>query len=325
MKKLSFVATKTFIIISIICCFANLIANEKPLLIKFNQKYYFPIFSNFDESFFLKENYLLSQANFHDPEIILAIKESGGWIVFPPIAFSQNTINFFTNGSALSSPNSLNLLGTDDHGRDLFARLIYGLRYSILFGLALAVTSMIIGIIFGAIQGYFGGLVDLFLQRFVEIWSSLPVMFLLLIISATTNLGFFYLLIILAFFNWMHIAGFVRAEFFRLRNLNFIKSAQILGAGNYRIIFKHILPNILPIIFATAPFLMASSMVILASLDFLGLNLLSGSASIGDILNQGKNNIYAYWLGLAAFLAFSVILILLILISKEMEQYFSSK
>jgi microcin C transport system permease protein len=226
---------------------------------------------------------------------------------------------------APSPPNSNNILGTDDNGRDVFARIIYGLRISLVFGLILSLFSLIIGISLGAIQGYFGGKPDLFLQRFTEIWASMPVLFLLIILSSIIEPGFFSLLILMLLFSWIGIVSYVRAEFLRIRNFDFIKSSQALGASNLRIIFKHILPNSTPIILANLPFLIAGSIITLTSLDFLGLGLPINYPSLGELLSQGKNNLNAPWLGISGFVIMTLILTILVFIGEALRDSFDTR
>jgi microcin C transport system permease protein len=295
--------------------FAELIANDKPLIVKFDNKYYFPIIKNVPEKIFIKNNHLLTNADFHDSAVINAINNNG-WLIFPIIPFSYQTINFSIDNKLPSPPTRINILGTDDNGRDLLARLIYGMRTSLYFGIILGFISLSIAIFFGSIQGYFGGWIDLILQRFSEIWSSLPIMFLLLILSTIIEPNFLYLLLIISLFSWMGIANYIRAEFLRVRNLNFIKAAKVVGCSNFDIIFHHILPNIIPIIISTMPFLIAGAISSLTALDFLGFGLSVNSASLGELLNQGKNNLTSYWLGITGFCAITFIITALVLIGE---------
>ncbi len=311
---------KLLAIILIVSGFSNIIANDKPLIVAFNNNIYFPIIEDIEESTFLNKEFSLSSVtDFKDPEIIKAINKAG-WMLLPLIQFNYDTISFAISGSTPTPPNAINLLGTDDQGRDVLARVIYSVRNSLFFGIALSAIILLIGIFLGAIQGYFGGKIDLILQRFTEIWSGLPVMFLLLIISAIIEPSFIYLLLILSIFGWMHIASFVRAEFLRLRNFDFIRSTNALGASHFRIIFRHLLPNALPIIIANLPFLVAGSITTLTALDFLGFGLPVGSASLGELLNQGKNNLNAYWLGITSFITIATILTLLIFIGEDLRK-----
>ena len=302
--------------------FAELIASDKPLIVRYGDKFYFPIFSQVIEKNICGE--FETNADFRDPELQQIIKKNG-WIIFPPIPFSYDTINLSIKSPAPSKPTPENLFGNDDNGRDVLARVIYGIRISLIFGLILAGISALIGIFFGAIQGYFGGLTDLVLQRFMEIWSSMPVLFLLIILSSIFEPSFFTLLILMLLFSWMSLVSVVRAEFLRLRNFDFVLASRALGASNSRIIFRHILPNASPIIISNLPFLVSGSIVTLTSLDFLGLGLPVGSPSLGELLAQGKNNLNAYWLGLSGFAVVTIILTLLVFIGEAVRDVFDSK
>jgi microcin C transport system permease protein len=299
--------------------FAEFIANDKPLLVKFKDRFYFPILQNISEKNFGGE--FETTADFCDPQVQQLITENG-WLIFPPIRFSFDTINYGIKTSAPSKPTMTNLLGTDDNGRDVLARIIYGIRISLIFGLILTFFSTILGIFLGAVTGYFGGLTDLILQRFIEIWLSMPVLFLLIILSSVITPGFFTLLALMLLFSWMSVVSYVRTEFLRLRNFDFVRASRALGAGNLRIIFCHILPNASAIIIANLPFLLAGSITTLFSLDFLGLGLPVGSPSLGELLAQGKNNLSAYWLGISGFVVITAILTLLVFIGEALRDAF---
>jgi microcin C transport system permease protein len=311
-----------FIFIFLFSFFAEFIASDKPLLMRFDNKFYFPIFQKISEKTFGGE--FETEADFRDPEVKRLIEEKG-WLIMPPIPFSYDSINYDIKTPAPSGPTPTNLLGTDDHGRDVLARVIYGVRISLIFGLILTFLSAILGIFLGAIQGYFGGLCDLILQRFTEIWSSMPVLFLLIILSSIIETGFFILLGLMLLFSWMALVSYVRAEFLRLRNFDFVRASKALGASNLRIIFRHILPNASPIIIANLPFLLAGSITTLTSLDFLGLGLPIGSPSLGELLAQGKNNLTAYWLGITGFVTVTTILTLLVFIGEAARDAFDTR
>ncbi len=324
--------------------FAEFIANDKPLLVRFKGDFYFPIFSSISEKFLGGE--FETTADFRDPEVVKLVKKNGhsgnlpaenlptgaepkdlveGLIFFPPIPFSYDTINYSVKSPAPSKPTLANLFGTDDNGRDVLARTIYGVRLSLVFGLILTFFSAILGIFLGAIQGYFGGLCDLVLQRFMEIWSSMPVLFLLIILASIIEPNFFVLLGLMLLFSWMSLVGYVRAEFLRLRNFDFVRASKALGASNFRIIFRHILPNASPIIIANLPFLLAGSITTLTSLDFLGLGMPASSPSLGELLAQGKNNLTAYWLGITGFVVITVILTTLVFIGEAVRDAFDTR
>lgn len=311
-----------FVALFFLTLFAELIANDKPLIVSYDGKFYFPILSQVIEKNIGGE--FETAADFRDPELQKIIAKNG-WMIFPPISFSYDTINLSIKSPAPSKPTSENLFGTDDNGRDVLARVIYGIRISLIFGLILASISAIVGIFFGAIQGYFGGLTDLALQRFMEIWSSMPMLFLLIILSSIFEPSFFTLLILMLLFSWMALVSTVRAEFLRLRNFDFVRASRALGASDARIIFRHILPNASPIIISSLPFLVSGSIVTLTSLDFLGLGLPVGSPSLGELLAQGKNNLNAYWLGLSGFVVVTLILTLLVFIGEAVRDAFDTR
>jgi microcin C transport system permease protein len=311
-----------FLTIFFATLFAEFIANDKPLLLRFDGKFYFPIFEQISEKKLGGE--FETNADFRDPEVQKLI-EKNGWMIKAPINFSFDTINYQIHSPAPSKPSLINLLGTDDQGRDVLARLIYGIRISLIFGLILSFFSALIGIFLGAISGYFGGLLDLALQRFIEIWSSLPILFLLIILSSIITPSFATLLTLMLLFSWIGMVSFVRAEFLRLRNFDFVRASKALGASNSRIIFRHILPNASPIIIANLPFLIAGSITTLTSLDFLGLGLPLESPSLGELLAQGKNNINAWWLGLSGFAAITLILTLLVFIGEALRSTLDSR
>ena len=321
-NRRGYISFLIFAFLFFVTIFAEFIANDKPLIVKFEGELYFPILSGSIESEF--GGVFETETNFRDPYVRKLI-DNNGWMVFPPIPFSYNTINLGLNSPAPSKPDFENFLGTDDNGRDLLARIIYGLRISLIFGLILSVFSTVIGILLGAIQGYFGGKIDLVLQRFMEIWSSMPVLFLLIILSSIIEPGFFTLLGLMLLFSWMSLVSLVRAEFLRLRNFDFVKSSKALGASNFRIILKHILPNSAPIIIANLPFLVAGSITTLTSLDFLGLGLPIDSPSLGEILAQGKNNLNSPWLGISGFFIITLILTLLVFIGEALRDAFDSR
>lgn len=302
--------------------FAEIIANDKPLMVGFGDKIYFPAFKSYSETTFGGE--FETEADYRDKAVQDLIKKEG-WMIFAPIPFSYDTINYQVKTPAPSKPSLQNLLGTDDNGRDVLARIIYGIRISLVFGLILTFFTVIIGIFMGAIQGYFGGLLDLSLQRFMEIWSSMPTLFLLIILSSILEPSFIILLLLMLLFSWMSLVSFVRAEFLRLRNFEFVQASKAMGASNMRIIFRHILPNASPIIIANIPFILSGSIVTLTSLDFLGLGMPIGSPSLGELLAQGKNNLTAYWLGLSGFIVVTVILSLLVFIGEAFRDAFDTR
>lgn len=311
-----------FVTLFCLTLFAEIIANDKPLMVGFENKVYFPAFKSYSETDF--GGVFETEADYRDKAVQELIRRKG-WMIFAPIPFSYDTINYQVKTPAPSKPSSHNLLGTDDNGRDVLARIIYGVRISLVFGLILTFFTVVIGIFMGAIQGYFGGLLDLVLQRFMEIWSSMPTLFLLIILSSILEPSFFILLLLMLLFSWMSLVSFVRAEFLRLRNFEFVQASKAMGASNMRIIFRHILPNASPIIIANIPFILSGSIVTLTSLDFLGLGMPIGSPSLGELLAQGKNNLTAYWLGLSGFIVVTVILSLLVFIGEAFRDAFDTR
>ena len=301
---------------------AELIVNERPLLVRYNDQWYFPQLHDYSELTFGGEFDMY--ADYKDPFVARQINEHG-WMLWPPIRFSYDTINFDLPTPAPSAPTTTNLLGTDDQGRDVLARVIYGFRVSMLFALTLTIASSVIGIVAGAVQGYYGGKVDLFFQRFIEIWSGLPVLFLLIILSNIVQPNFWWLLGIMLLFSWMSLVDVVRAEFLRSRNLEYVRAARTLGMGNSRIMFKHILPNAMVATLTFMPFIFNGSLVTLTSLDFLGFGLPLGSPSLGELLEQGKNNLQAPWLGISAFVVLSAMLTMLIFIGEAVRDAFDPR
>ena len=301
---------------------AEFIANDKPLLIKYKNDFYFPVFQDYSEIVFGGDFETLT--DYRDNYVIDLI-ENNGWTIWPLIPFNHQTINYNLQEPAPSPPSFSNFLGTDDQARDVLARLIYGFRISIIFGILLTFFSSIIGVIFGSVQGYLGGLTDLLGQRFIEIWSGMPVLYLLIIVGSIITPNFWILLILLLFFSWMSLVGVVRAEFLRARNFDYIKAAKCMGMSNYRIIIKHLLPNAMIATITYLPFILAASVTTLTSLDFLGFGLPPGSASLGELLNQGKNNLQAPWLGITGFIAISILLSLLVFIGEAVRDAFDPR
>lgn len=308
-----------FSMLFFISLFAEIVANDKPLIVKYQSDFYFPIFKSYSERTFGGD--FKSEANYRDPYVKNLIKKDG-WLLMPPIPYNYSTINYQIKSPAPTKPNSNNLLGTDDNGRDVLARIIYGLRISLVFGLTLTFFSVIVGMVLGAVQGYFGGLIDLSLQRFMEIWSSLPTLFLLIILSSIIEPGFFILLFLMLLFSWMSLVGLVRAEFLRVRNFDFVRSARAIGASNFRIIFTHIFPSAIASTLAYLPFFLSGSIVTLTALDFLGFGMPIETPSLGELLAQGKENISAYHLGISGFVVVTLICSLLVFIGEAVRDCF---
>ncbi len=305
-----------FACLFLISLFANFIANDKPLVIKYETKIYFPIFKSYPETFFGGD--FETEADYKDPYVIKLINDKG-WIIMPIIPYSYNTIIRDMEVPAPSPPTLKNWLGTDDQARDVLARLIYGFRISILFGLTLTFFSMIIGVSAGAVQGYFGGKTDLFFQRFMEVWSAVPTLYVLIILASVIQPNFWWLLIILLLFSWMGYVGVVRAEFLRARNFDYIRAAKALGVSNTVIMFRHLLPNATVATITFLPFNLSASVTALSGLDFLGFGLPPGSASLGEMVNQGRNNLQAPWLGLTSFFTLGLMLGLLVFVGEAIR------
>ncbi|MCR4282126.1 MAG: ABC transporter permease [Bauldia sp.] len=334
-----------FLVLFILSLFAELIASDRPIVVSYRGETLFPAVVDYQES---KFGGFLATTDYRDPFIqdeILA----NGWMLWPPIRYSYRTVNNEIPTPAPAKPwwmmsleercvrypqgaddinctiGNWNWLGTDDQGRDVVARLIYGFRISVLFGLTLAIISSVVGVLAGAVQGYFGGWVDLAFQRFIEIWTSIPALYLLLIISSVIAPSFFVLLGILLLFSWVSLVGVVRAEFLRGRNFEYINAARALGVSNRTIMFRHLLPNAMVATLTFLPFILNGSITTLTSLDFLGFGLTVGSPSLGEMLAQGKNNIQAPWLGLAGFFSISIMLSLLIFIGEAVRDAFDPR
>lgn len=311
-----------FLILFLCSLFAEFLANDKPLLVRYENTFYFPVFVEYPETTF--GGFLPTEADYRDPEVAELIEETG-WMIWPPVRYTYDTINYNLPVPAPAPPSAENWLGTDDQGRDVVARLIYGFRISVLFGLVLTLMSSIVGISAGAVQGYFGGLVDLLFQRFIEIWAGLPILYLLIILASVVEPNFFWLLGLMLLFSWMGLVGVVRAEFYRVRSFDYVRAARALGVSNAKIMFKHILPNAMVATLTFLPFILNGSITTLTALDFLGFGLPPGSPSLGELLNQGKANLQAPWLGIAAFMVLAVMLSLLIFIGEAVRDAFDPR
>ncbi|CAH6229795.1 ABC transporter permease [Pantoea agglomerans] len=308
-----------FLIIFLLSMGAELIANDKPLLVHYQQRWTVPLLFDYSETDY--GGVLATAADYQDPWLRQRIEQSG-WAIWAPIRFSDSTINFATEVPFPSPPSAQNWLGTDANGGDVMARLLYGTRISLLFGLMLTLFSSIIGIVVGALQGYFGGRVDLIGQRLIEVWSGMPALFLLILLSSVIQPGFWWLLLVTVAFGWMSLVSVVRAEFLRTRNFDYIRAAQALGVSDGRIMLRHMLPNAMVATLTFLPFILCGSITTLTSLDFLGFGLPLGSPSLGELLLQGKNNLQAPWLGLAGFFTLAILLSLLIFIGEAVRDAF---
>ena len=313
---------RLFMLLFISTLFAELIANDEPLLVSYKSSLYFPVLKEYPETTFGGEFETLTE--YRDPYVSDLIN-ADGWILWPAIRYSYDTINYDLQSPAPSSPSSENLLGTDDQARDVAARVIYGFRTSVLFALTLSLFSTFIGVIAGAIQGFYGGKVDLIGQRLIEVWSGLPVLYLLIILSSFVQPNFWWLLGIMLLFSWVALVDVVRAEFLRGRNLEYVRAARALGLSNGRIMFRHILPNAMVATITFLPFILTGAVTTLTSLDFLGFGLPPGSASLGELASQGKTNLHAPWLDVTAFMVISIMLVLLVFVGEAVRDAFDPR
>jgi microcin C transport system permease protein len=311
-----------FLVLFTLSLFAEFIANDRPLLVRYDGEFFVPVFTSYPETAFGGE--FETEADYRDPFVSDLIAEKG-WIVWPPIPFSYRTINYELPEPAPSRPDSVNWLGTDDQGRDVLARVIYGFRISVLFGLVLTIVSSIVGIAAGAVQGYFGGAIDLLFQRFMEVWSGMPQLFLLIILSSMIQPTFWWLLLLLLLFSWMSLVGVVRAEFLRVRNFDYVRAARALGVSDIAIMWRHMLPNAMVATLTFMPFILSGSITTLTSLDFLGFGLPPGSPSLGELLSQGKANIQAPWLGLTGFFTLAIMLSLLVFVGEAVRDAYDPR
>ena len=316
------ISLAVFGLLFFVSLFADLLANNKPILIRYDGAFYSPILRDYPETTFGGD--FPTNAAYGEPELQKLIREKG-WILWPPIPYSYDTVLKGDGRKALLPPSWEHPLGTDDQARDVLARLIYGFRISVLFGFALTLLSAVIGIVAGAVQGYFGGMVDLLMQRFLEIWSSMPTLYLLIILASFIQPGFWVLLGIMLLFSWMSLVGLVRAEFLRGRNFDYVRAARALGMLDVRIMFRHILPNAMTASLTFLPFILAGSVTTLTSLDFLGFGLPVGSPSLGELLLQGKNNLNAPWLAFTGFFIIALMLSLLVFIGEAVRDAFNPR
>jgi microcin C transport system permease protein len=312
-----------FIGLCLLCLGGELIANDKPLVVQYHGAWYFPIIEDYDEITFGGELPFLP--DYASAYVHNLIESQGGWMLFPPIPFSYDTVNYDLNEPAPSPPSASNWLGTDDQARDVLARVIFGTRISILFALVLTAISAVVGIVAGALQGYYGGWVDLIGQRLLEIWSGLPVLYLLIILSGFVSPSFWWLLGIMALFSWLALVDVVRAEFLRGRSLEYVKAARALGLTDSELMRRHILPNAMTSTLTYLPFILTGAIATLTALDFLGFGMPAGTASLGELIGQAKRNLQAPWLGLTAFFALALILSLLVFIGEACRDAFDPR
>ncbi len=302
---------------------AEVFSNDKPIIVSYDNTYYFPIFKTYAETDF--DGDFETEADYNDEFIKEKITNNGNWTLYAPNPYSYDSINYFNEQPNPASPSKQNLLGTDDRGRDVLARLIYGFRLSVLFALVLTVIGTLIGILAGSLQGYIGGRFDLFFQRIVEVWSSMPELYILIIFSSIFNQSVLLLVILLSAFGWMGLSDYVRAEFLRGRNMDYVKAARALGATNRSIMFRHLLPNGLTPVITFLPFRISGAILALTSLDFLGLGVPPSTPSLGELLAQGKENIDAWWLSLTTFFVLVGTLMLLIFIGEALREAMDSR
>ncbi|HEY9197948.1 MAG TPA: ABC transporter permease [Gammaproteobacteria bacterium] len=297
---------------------AELLSNDRPLVIQYQGEYYFPLFKHYPERLFGGD--FDTEADYTDPYVKELLNRDGNWALYPPNPYSYNTINYFTQQPNPAPPSADNLLGTDDRGRDVLARLIYGFRLSVLFAFVLTAIGVVFGVLAGSLQGYLGGRFDLFAQRLIEIWGSMPELYLLIIFASLFDPSILLLIILLSLFGWMGLADYVRAEFLRGRNLDYVTAARALGVSNRAIMFRHLLPNSLTPVITFLPFRVSGAILALTSLDFLGLGVPPTTPSLGELLAQGKENIEAWWLSLTTFVVLVGTLTLLIFIGEALRE-----
>ena len=321
-NRRGYVSLWFFILLFALTSGAEFIANDKPILVYFEGGLYSPVLTSYPETTFGGE--FETEAEYRDP-FVAELITAKGWMLWPPIRFSYDTINYELTEPSPSPPTTINWLGTDDQARDVLARIIYGFRTCVMFGLILTVVSSLIGIVVGAMQGFYGGRIDLLGQRFMEVWGSMPQLYILIILSSIVTPSFWWLLLIMLLFSWMALVDVVRAEFLRGRNLEYVRAAQALGRNDRGIIFQHILPNAMVATLTFLPFILTGAVTTLTALDFLGFGLPPGSASLGELVKQGKDNLQSPWLGISAFVTLSLMLSLLVFIGEAARDAFDPR
>ncbi|MES3003707.1 MAG: ABC transporter permease [Pseudomonadota bacterium] len=308
-NKLGYRSLIVFTVLVVLSLFAEVISNDKPLLVRYNGQYYVPMVHDYPETTFGGD--FPTPTDYLDPYMRKKLYEGDNWAIYTVNAYGPETLSYYSKFPFPSPPSADNWLGTDERGRDLVAQLLYGFRLNVLFGIALTAIGVLVGVLSGAVQGYFGGKTDLAFQRFIEIWSSMPELYLLIIFSAVFAPSVALLIVLLSLFGWMGLSDYVRAEFFRNRQMDYVKAARALGVGNGRIMWRHILPNSMTPVVTFLPFRMSAAILALTSLDFLGLGVPPGTPSLGELLSQGKQNIDAWWISLATFAVLVITLLLL--------------
>ncbi len=321
-NKIGYYSFLLFLLIFTACMAVNFIANDKPILVKYQDNYFFPVAKAYPETTF--GGIFETETNYQDP-IVQELITQQGFMIMPIIPFADQTPSISRTEAFPAPPNSINWLGTDDQGRDVLARILYGLRVSLLFGLALTLAGSLIGIIVGAIQGYYGGWVDLVGQRLMEVWGGLPQLFMIIILVSLFSPSVYWLFALMLLFGWMGLVGLVRAEFLRARNFDYVRSAKAMGVPDYKIMFRHILPNAMSSSLSQLPFILTANVTALTTLDYLGYGLPPGSPSLGELIAQGKDNLDAPWLALAGFFSLTIILSLLIFMGEALRDAFDPR
>ena len=316
-NRLGFYSLWGMVFLLVVSLAAELVSNDRPWVVKYQGEWLFPMLNDYPETRFGGD--FATPTDYLDPFITQKLAESGNWAVFAPNRYGPKTLNYFATKPNPAPPSAANLLGTDDRGRDLLAQLIYGFRVSVLFALALTLSGVVLGVLLGAIQGFYGGRTDLWFQRAIEIWSAMPELYLLIIFSAIFSPSISLLLVLLSLFGWMGLSDYVRAEFLRNRQMDYVRAARAMGLSNTHIIWRHILPNSLTPVVTFLPFRMSGAILALTSLDFLGLGVPPGTPSLGELLSQGKNNIDAWWSSLSTFVVLVVTLLLLTLMGDALR------
>ena len=316
-NRLGFYSLWGMVFLLVISLAAELVSNDRPLVVKYQGELLFPMLQDYPETRFGGD--FATPTDYLDPFITQRLAEPGNWAVFAPNRYGPKTLNYFAQAPNPAPPSAANLLGTDDRGRDLLAQLIYGFRVSVLFALALTLSGVVLGVLLGAIQGFYGGRTDLWFQRAIEIWSAMPELYLLIIFSAIFSPSITLLLVLLSLFGWMGLSDYVRAEFLRNRQMDYVRAARAMGLSNAHIIWRHILPHSLTPVVTFLPFRMSGAILALTSLDFLGLGVPPGTPSLGELLSQGKNNIDAWWISLSTFAVLVVTLLLLTLMGDALR------
>ncbi len=312
-----------FVAIFVASLFAEVWCNDKPLIVQYDGGLYFPAFRHYPETTF--GGFFETEADYRDPYVVELVNDSGGWMLWPPVRFDYRTVNYNLPGAAPSPPSRDNLLGTDDQARDVVARVVYGIRLNVLFGFSVVLLSTAIGILVGASSGYWLGWYDILFQRFMEIWSSMPTLYVIIIVASVVTPNFWILLCILLLFAWMGLVDPVRAEFIRARSFDYVRAAHALGVGDFKIMFKHMFPNAMVMVVTTLPFALSGSVTLLAGLDFIGYGLPVGSPSLGELILQARNNLHAPWLGFTAFFTLGTLLTLLVFVGEGVRDAFNPR